>query len=121
MNTLKLFNAVIAKPSNEKPYISDEGYIIAPNALWAKDRIITFLKAEKLNGNDLNKTFHKSWSKIKNSTRFELYVAQIQHYMSTYGSNFENEVYIPEEVLSIPDVKLNYKVINAYSIEEMTQ
>ncbi|WP_422106856.1 hypothetical protein [Winogradskyella sp.] len=121
MNTLKLFNAVIAKPSNEKPYISDEGYIIAPNALWAKDRIIAFLKAEKLNGNDLNKTFHKSWSKIKNSTRYQLYVDQIEHYLSTYGSDFQEDIYIPEEVLNIPNVKLNYKVINAYTSDEMAQ
>ena len=121
MNTLKLFNAVIAKPSNEKPYISDEGYIITPNALWAKDRIIAFFKAEKLNGNDLNKTFHKSWNKIKNSSRYELYVEQIEHYMSTYGSDFNDEIYIPEEILNIPNVKLNYKVINAYSADIMKQ
>ena len=121
MNTLKLFNAVVAKPTNEKPYISDEGYIIAPNALWAKDKIIAFLKAEKLNGNDLNKTFHKSWSKIKNSSRHELFVEQIGHYMSTYGSKFQDEIHIPEEVLNIPNVKLNYKVINAYSTDEMAQ
>ncbi|NRB59822.1 MAG: hypothetical protein HRU50_07815 [Winogradskyella sp.] len=121
MNTLKLFNAVTAKPSNNKPYISDEGYIIAPNALWAKDKIIAFLKAEKLNGNDLNKTFHKSWSKIKNSSRYQLYVDQIEHYVSTYGSNFQEDIYIPDETLNIPDLKLNYKVINAYSKEVMTQ
>ena len=121
MNTLKLFNAVTAKPSNEKPYISDEGYIIAPNALWAKDRIVTFLKAERLNGNDLNKTFHKSWSKIKNSSRYQLYKNQIEHYFSTYGSDFKDDIYLPEEVLNIPNLKLNYKVINAYSVKEMSQ
>ncbi|WP_225036086.1 hypothetical protein [Winogradskyella sp. SM1960] len=121
MNTLKLFSAVVAKTSNEKPYISDEGYIIAPNALWAKDRIIAFLKAEKLNGSDLNKTFHKSWSKIKNSSTFELCIEQINHYISTYGSDFQDDIYIPEEVLSIPNVKLNYKVINAYSADIMKQ
>ncbi|WP_299272125.1 hypothetical protein [uncultured Psychroserpens sp.] len=121
MNTLKLFNAVLAKTSNDKPYISDEGYIIAPNALWAKDRIMAFLKAEKLSGNDLNKTFHKSWLKIRNSSRYELYMEQIKHYLSTYGSNFRDDIYIPEEILSIPNVKLSYKIINAYSIDEMTQ
>ena len=86
-----------------------------------KTRSLRFLKAEKLNGNDLNKTFHKSWSKIKNSSRYELYVEQIGHYMSTYGSGFQDEIYIPEEVLNIPNVKLNYKVINAYSADEMAQ
>ena len=118
--TLKLFNAVLAQPSNEQPYVSEDGFVIAPNALWAKDSIFTFIKSEKLNGNDLNKTFHKSWSKIKNSTRYQLYTQQILHYMSTYGSNFQDEIYIPSEVLDIPDVKLTYKVINGYSKAELT-
>jgi len=120
MNTLRLFNAVIAKESTEKPFISEEGFIIEPNALWAKDRILEFYLKEKLNGNDLNKTFHKSWAKIKNSSRFELFVEQILHYLSTYGSDFRDEIYIPDEVLNVPDLKLVYKVIRGYSKEEIT-
>lgn len=119
MDTLKLFNAVIAVESKEKPFVSNEGFIIEPNALWAKDRIFQFYLKEKLNGNDLNKTFHKSWHKIKNSSRFDLLVDQILHYISTYGSGFQDEIYIPDEILNIPDVKLSYKVIRAYTAEEM--
>ncbi len=120
MKTLKLFNSVISKPLAEKPYISEDGYIIEPAAVWAKDEIIAYYTAEKLNGNDLNQTFHKSWEKIKNSTRFELLIEQIKHYISTYGSNFQDEIYIPDEILEVPDLKLKYKVIKAYSKEEMT-
>lgn len=119
MKTLKLFNAVIAKTSQEKLFISKEGYVIEPNAQWAKDSIIAFYEREKLNGNDLNKTFHKSWSIIKNSSRYNLYVEQISHYLSTYGSNFQDEIYIPNEVVNIPNLKLSYKVIKAYSANEM--
>lgn len=119
--TLKLFNAVVEKASNAKPYISESGFIIAPNALWAKDSIIAILKKETLNGNDLNKTFHKSWAKVKNSSKYELYVEQINHYMSTYGSHFQEAIYIPEEVLNVPNVKLVYKVIKGYSVDEMQQ
>jgi hypothetical protein len=115
MLTLKLFNAVLSKKSSQKPFVSEQGYIIEPGALWAKDRIIKYYHEEKLNGNDLNKTFHKSWSKIKNSTRFELFCHQIVHYISTYGSNFQVEMYIPNEILDLPDVKLTYKVIKAYT------
>lgn len=123
MKTLKLFNAVIAKESenNDRPFISKEGFIIEKDALWAKDKIEEFYTREQLNGNDLNKTFHKSWDKIKTSTRFELYVEQIEHYISTYGSNFKSEIYIPSEVLNVPDLKLVYKVIKAYTVEEMTE
>lgn len=121
MKTLKLFNAVLAKKSNEKPFISDEGFIIESDALWAKKEIISYYKREKLNGNDLNKTFHKSWQKIKESSRIELLIEQINHYISTYGSNFQNEIYIPKEILNVPDVKLTFKVIKAYTEEEMQE
>jgi len=126
MNTLKFFNAVVElKKFNElvgsDPFISEDGFIIAPGALWAKERIIDYYKKEKLDGNDLNKTFHKSWEKIKNSSRFELLIEQIRHYMSTYGSNFQDEIYIPQEVLDVPDLKLKYKVIKSYTKDEMIE
>lgn len=83
--------------------------------------IISYYAKEKLNGNDLNKTFHKSWQKIKESSRTELFFEQINHYISTYGNNFQNEIYIPNEVLNVPDLKLNFKVIKAYTEEEMQE
>ncbi len=122
MLSLKLFNVVIEKESKKTdPYISEEGYVIEPSALWAKDQIINFYTREHLNGNDLNKTFHKSWKTIKESSRFELLLHQITHYISTYGTNFQGEIYIPNEVLEIPDLKLKYKVIKGISKEELIQ
>lgn len=89
--------------------------------LFGQKKKLFYYKKEKLNGNDLNKTFHKSWQKIKDSTRFQLLVEQINHYISTYGSNFQNEIHIPNEILNVPDLKLTFKVIKAYSIEEMQE
>ena len=120
MKTLKLFNAVVAKQSNQELLVSDDGFIIEPNAVWAKNEIISFYARAKLSGNDLNKTFHKSWDKIKNSSRLSLLIDQIQHYCSTYGSDFQDDVYIPDEVLKVPDLKLKFKVIKALSVKEMT-
>ncbi len=121
MKTLKLFNAVLAKESDTDVFISQDGFIIEPQAMWAKKEIISYYAKEKLNGNDLNKTFHKSWQKIKESRRFELLMEQLFHYFSTYGSRFQGEVYIPDEVLDIPDLKLNFKVIKACSEEELQE
>ena len=120
MKTLNLFNAVLAKDTKSQLFISDQGFIIESNAVWAKKEILDYYTRERLNGNDLNKTFHKSWEKIKTSSRYELYVEQIQHYMSTYGTDMQGEIYIPEEVLELPDVKLSYKVIRALTKKEMT-
>lgn len=119
MKTLKLFNAVIYKETNEKPFISDKGFVIEPGALWAKNEIIRFYEKEKLDGYGLNKTFHKSWAKIFRSTRDALLFEQIKHYISTYGSNFQDEIYIPHEVLDVPDLKVVFKVVKSYSKEEM--
>jgi len=115
MKTLKLFNAVISKKSHEQSFVSGDGYIIEPKALWAKDRIIEYYRQEALNGNDLNKTFHKSWQKIKESTRVDLAIEQILHYLSTYGTDFQAEIYIPDEVLEVPETKIVFKVIKAYT------
>jgi hypothetical protein len=119
MKTLKLFNAVVKKESNRKPFVSELGYIIEPNAMWAKDQIVTFYEKQHLSGESLNKTFHKSWEKILTSSRFELFVHQITHYITTYGSNFKDEIYIPDEVLNLPEIKLKYKVIKSYTKEEL--
>ena len=118
MKTLKLFNAVLHKDTNSKPFISKEGFIISSGAIWSKDEIVRHLLNEKLSGNDLNKTFHKSWKTIQESSRFELLQHQILHYISTYGSDFKDEVYIPSEVLDLEGTTLKYKVINSYTKEE---
>ncbi len=120
MKTLKLFNAVLKKESVDPPFVSEQGYVIEPGALWDKKRIVEYYRQEQLSGNDLNKTFHKSWKKIKDSSRFELFIHQIVHYITTYGTGFQGEIYIPDEVLKVPDLKLTFKVIKAYTKEEMT-
>lgn len=119
MKTLKLFNAVIAKESSKEPFITEKGYIISPGALWAKKAIIQFYQNENLDGFGLNKTFHKSWKTIFTSSREKLEMEQIKHYISTYGSNFQDVIYIPDELLDIPDLKLKFKVVNALSKDEM--
>ena len=127
MKSLNLFHEVLWKPSTEKdlkPYIDNElGLIIMPNAMWAKTKIIAHFKAEKLSGNDLNKTFHKSWSTIKNSTRYELLLEQIKHYASTYGTNFKGETYLPMETLELPEEakKLKYRVVRGLTKDELTE
>lgn len=119
MKTLKLFNAVLAKKPTKR-FVSETGYVIEPNAVWAKDDIVAFYKREALDGRDMNKTFHKSWKTIKESTRGELLVQQILHYASTYGTDFTGDIYIPDEVLRVPGVKVVFRVVRAYTKEQLT-
>ena len=96
------------------------GCVIEPKAFWAKDQIFQFYENKKLSGNDLNKSFHKSWQKIISSTREELLFEQISHYISTYGSGFKDEIYIPNEVLNLPEtIELRFKVIKSYSRQQL--
>lgn len=122
MKTLELFNAVVAKPTKTAtPIVSEDGFIIDSSAVWAKDRIVEFYRSQKLRGNDLNKGFHKSFEKVRSSTRFELAMEQIRHYASTYGTGHRGEIYIPDEVLEVPDVKLTFKVVQALTKEEIAE
>ncbi len=42
MKTLKLFNSVIHKETDDKPFVSEQGFIIESGALWAKKEIIRY-------------------------------------------------------------------------------
>ena len=119
MKTLELFNAVLAKVSHEAPFVSEDGLVISANALWAKKAILKHYSDEMLDGYGLNKTFHKSWLKIKRSPESVLRLEQARHYISTYGSNFQDEIYIPKEVLDVPDKKVVFKVVKGLSKEEL--
>lgn len=121
MKTLELFNAVVAKESNQAPFVSSNGLVIDPKAVWAKKAILSYYSKEMLDGYGLNQTFHKSWFKIQRSSQDELRMHQIAHYYSTYGTGFNGEMYVPSELLEVPDQKVVFKVVNAYSKEELTQ
>lgn len=43
-----------------------------------------------------NSTFYQSWSDIMSKDRWELFIDQVCHYASTYGTNFQGETWLPE-------------------------
>lgn len=65
-----------------------------------------------------NSTFYKSWSDVTNKTRLELLVDQIMHYMSTYGTDFTAEAYVPNLNPEEP-VWNTYKLIVPCTWEEL--
>lgn len=126
--TLKLFNAV---PKKEGGKINDQlvkefadyGLFISPDAIWAVADIAKYIKENKLDANQLNATFHKSWNTVKNATREELLLHQILHYYTTYGTDFTSDfIYIPAEKLDIPAIKeIPLKVIKGLTVEEICE
>lgn len=119
--TLELFNVVEKGQSKEPVFLDSHGVFVDSTAAYAIKDIKQHLKDLKLSGNELNKTFHKSWETVVNSTRLELAIQQVMHYMSTYGSNFEAEMYIPNEVLNFPKTKLKVSLIKSLTKEKLIE
>lgn len=121
--SLELFNAV---PEGSAAKISPKdglefGVLIDEKAAYATSAILKYFKEHQLTGEQLNATFHKSWKVIKDSTRAELFLHQILHYMTTYGTNFKSVfIYIPAEKLKLPKVKqLPLKIIKGVGEQEL--
>lgn len=80
-----------------------------------------------LSSNQMNSTFHKSWSKIRDAKMEQLVMEQMVHYITTYDFEAldiynEESVYIPNEKLEIPDIdssKLKLIVIKGYTKKEL--
>jgi hypothetical protein len=123
MKSLKLFNAVLKKKSSDKPVVDfNLGLVIEPNATWKEHEIKDYYSLQKLSGNDLNKSFYKNWKTVLESTREEILIDQILHYISTYGTDFEGDIYIPDGVIKLPkNKKLVFKTIKAYTKKQLRE
>lgn len=122
---VKLFNMSIEDPNSTVDYVTlnnaamQVGYIVHP--LAANKATKEFIQSVKGN---INSTFYKNWEDITSKTRFELFVDQILHYVTTYGSNFtqEGNGYVPNETPVGPvyiSLFRDYKVILPCSEKEV--
>ena len=115
---IALFNKAI--PSTEKinfgevnKIASKLGIIVHPDI--CNREVLNWLNEQKFNPNS---TFYKSWNDVIVKSRWELYLDQIKHYASTYGTDFKGEVYLPEGNLEIPKFT-EFKVITPITKEEV--
>lgn len=135
-SVIKLFKALPIKTKEQK--IDNElmqktiklGFVFAPEVVANYsnyDELISMVKKTVgLSSEQMNSSFHKSWKKVKEADIVQLVVEQIAHYFTTYG--FEalgidsNYVYIPDEALDLPKIKLDklrLVVIKGYTKEEL--
>lgn len=92
------------------------GYIVHPDACNAMTE--KFLKGLDC---DFNSTFYKTWDDVTSKSRFELFLDQVLHYATTYGTGFAmGNGYVPndrtEEVIADYST---YKMIMPVTCEEM--
>jgi len=109
-----------SKQLNNKDYVFNEaakrGFLI-PLELINED-IVRFVESETV---DYNSTFYKSWEQMMSKSRFEQFIDQVLHYMTTYGTDFQSEfVYTCNDGdrSDVPDIK-TYKYIAVATVEEV--
>lgn len=101
------------------------GYVIHPDVVMDKNAYNfiknVFLKHIECN---YNSTFYSAWNEIISKSRIELAFDQILHYLSTYGTNYQGESYIPNKEyitnneFSLPVNLGQYKVIKVITEKE---
>lgn len=120
-STLRLFNAVQVNEKRElyfSPRVTNaflkrtikNGYVLSPFIYPTDELLDTIEEYVGLSGEKANATFHKSWKVVEDSSLEELILQQIVHYITTYGFEAlgiyrEEFVYIPKEVLELPEIK----------------
>ena len=111
-----LGNPVDPKTLNEKAM--KVGYIVAADA--CNTDVLAFINSQEIN---INSTFYKEWEDVISKTRFELFIDQILHYMTTYGTDFSlGNGYVPNDGEGLPEFDYTkFKVITAITPKEMME
>src|SRR5689334_7901988 len=116
--TLDLFGkAIPSKKDVEFSKINEVaaplGYLIHPDL--CNKEVLKWLHS---NNRDFNSTFYKSWMAVISKNRFELFVDQLLHYASTYGTDYTGQVYLPEGSVEVPPFN-KFKIIDPITPQEV--
>ena len=113
---IKLFKSYVNECDKKFEIDKDalkKGIIIDKNA--SKDVIDESIKLWGVDGFLLNQSFHKSFEKVTSSFTEKLIIEQLVHYFTTYGYESlgitDGTVYIPAEMLHVPDLEDGYRFI----------
>ena len=124
MNEIKLFGKALNTRSLSPVIVNElavsKGYVVHPDC--CNDRVRNFLQSMS---NNYNTTFYKSVGDVIGKSRFMLFIDQITHYASTYGTEYAGTPYIPnpefgavvEPLISFEDCK----VIAPITVEEISE
>ena len=78
--------------------------------------LYVYLRDRQIN---TNSTFYKSWEDIRSRGRWELFLDQVCHYMSTYGTNFEGRPFIMNDGQTPEFPYKELKVLEGITVEEL--
>ena len=100
MNTelIKIFGVAVSEPTEMLSFATvnteavKKGYIVHPDACTKS--VLNFIREQNV---DYNSTFYKTFEDVTSKSRFELFIDQVLHYASTYGTDYQGEAYVPNE------------------------
>ncbi len=136
--TIKLFKALPVKNKSRKEpsrtlleATVQRGFVFSSEVIsnYSEQELLKIAESIGRTAEQLNNSFHKSWKKVKEASIVQLVLEQILHYFTTYGFEAlgvydKDSVYIPNEQLDVPEVKLdrmNLVVIKGYTKEELKE
>lgn len=110
---IEAFKVAIADDSNKISFeemntiAAKRGYLVHPDVCNAS--VASFISNIPEN---YNSTFYKTWADVISRDRFELFIDQIMHYMTTYGTEFsEGNGYVQNDGEQVIPGFNDYKVI----------
>ena len=104
-----------AKPQELVADALSRGLLIPPSLINRDVEIFVSLQPK-----DLNSTFYKRWQDVVEKNRLELFLDQIRHYVSTYGTGHTQagNGYVPNDGSEAPDFS-EYTVITPIGEDEL--
>lgn len=116
----RLFGRVLITHKPKFPFekvndISLKQGIFVPSELCYR-WLYVYLRDHQIN---TNSTFYKSWEDIKLRSRWELFLDQLCHYMSTYGTNFEGRPFVMNDGQTPEFPYKELKVLEGITTEEL--
>ena len=106
---------MVPEPDKLQAEALKRGFIIHPSVL--NEDVAGFVVAETI---DPNSTFYRAWEDVVSKDRFSLFLDQVAHYATTYGTcyNLEGNGYVPNEGAEAPDFT-EYTLIGPIEAEEL--
>ena len=116
----EIFGKVLISNKTKVNYVEINNIAIKRGFLVPKELCYEWLEILLDNlPENYNSTFYKSWKSVTEKSRLELLLDQLIHYASTYGTNYQGETYIPEELKSIDFPRKELKVLEGITYDEL--
>jgi hypothetical protein len=123
---VNLFKAlpVEARSKSFSTEFIDKGVLVEDSVIEAhgSTKVSKLVRSLVPTDSQMNKTFHKSWKKVRDASIEQLVIEQVIHYFTTYG--FEALGFYNEDTVYIPNEKLELEAkggITFYVLRGITQ